>query len=107
VRVPAWQLSGGQQQMLAVGRALMRDPLLTVLDEPTLGLSPAVTRDVLAAARRVAGPQRAVLIADQNAAQILRMADRGVILRRGRVVATGTGSALMNSPALSDALLGG
>jgi len=105
--VPAWQLSGGQQQMLAVGRALMRDPQLTVLDEPTLGLSPAAADSVLAAVRRVAQGQRAVLVADQNAAQILRIADRGVVLRHGRVLAAGAGTALLSSPALADAFLGG
>ena len=102
----SWQLSGGQQQMLAAGRALMRAPRLAVFDEPTLGLAPAIARDLLAAIRRVAGGSRAVLIADQNAARILPLADRAYVMRRGRIVAAGAGAELINSPALADALLG-
>jgi branched-chain amino acid transport system ATP-binding protein len=104
---PAWQLSGGQQQMLAVGRALMRQPLLTLLDEPTLGLAPGLAREVLWAMRRVIGDTRAVLLADQNAAMVLPVADRAIILRHGRIVAQGRGRDLLQAPGLADALLGG
>jgi branched-chain amino acid transport system ATP-binding protein len=103
----AWQLSGGQQQMLAAGRALMRAPRLAVFDEPTLGLAPATAHDLLTAIRRVAGGSRGVLIADQNAARILPLADRAYVMSRGRITAAGAGAELMNSPALADALLGG
>jgi branched-chain amino acid transport system ATP-binding protein len=105
--VPAWQLSGGQQQMLALGRALVRDPQLLVLDEPTLGLAPAIVQDVLGAARRAATGPRAVLIADQNAAAVLPAADRGVVMQGGRVAIDGKAAELLTNPALADAFLGG
>jgi branched-chain amino acid transport system ATP-binding protein len=104
---PAWQLSGGQQQMLAIGRALMRDPRLVILDEPTLGLAPALVRDVLALLRRIAAGQRAVLIADQNAAATLAVADRALVLRGGRTALQGRAASLRDAPALADAFLGG
>jgi branched-chain amino acid transport system ATP-binding protein len=104
---PAWQLSGGQQQMLAVGRALIRDPLLVLLDEPTLGLAPGLARDVLRAMRRVASKTRAVLIADQNAAMALPAADRAIVLRHGRIAAHGRAADLLRAPDLADSLLGG
>jgi branched-chain amino acid transport system ATP-binding protein len=95
---PAWQLSGGQQQMLAVGRALMRQPRLLLLDEPTLGLAPAIIDEVLAAARRHASGPRAVLLADQNATTVLPKADRAYAMQGGRIVNSGnapTDQALM------------
>jgi branched-chain amino acid transport system ATP-binding protein len=104
---PAWQLSGGQQQMLAVGRALMRDPRLVILDEPTLGLAPALVRDVLATLRRIAAEGRAVLIADQNAAAVLSAADRAFVLQGGRIALQGRAAALRDAPSLADAFLGG
>jgi branched-chain amino acid transport system ATP-binding protein len=104
---PAWQLSGGQQQMLAIGRALMRDPRLVILDEPTLGLAPTLVRDVLATLRGVATAGRAVLIADQNAAAVLAAADRAFVLQRGRITLQGRAAELRDAPALADAFLGG
>jgi branched-chain amino acid transport system ATP-binding protein len=104
---PAWQLSGGQQQMLAIGRALMRDPRLVILDEPTLGLAPALVRDVLAMLRRIAAGKRAVLIADQNAAAVLAVADRAFVLQGGRITLRGRAADLRDAPALADAFLGG
>ncbi len=81
-----WRLSGGQQQMLSIGRALMADPALLLMDEPSLGLAPLVARDVFAALREIAGRGTAILLAEQNARSALSVASRGIVLRRGRVV---------------------
>ncbi len=89
IDVPAWKLSGGLQQMIAIGRALMADPLLLMLDEPSIGLAPAVLRDVLARLRAIAGRGTAVLLAEQNAAAALAVADRVYVLDRGKVMAAG------------------
>ncbi|MFQ5974238.1 MAG: ABC transporter ATP-binding protein [Alphaproteobacteria bacterium] len=85
----AWRLSGGQQQMLSIGRALMSRPRLVLMDEPSLGLSPAVARDVFAALSRITRTGTAILLAEQNVHWALRLAGRGVVLRRGRIVARG------------------
>ncbi len=102
----AWRLSGGQQQMLAVGRALMGRPRLLLLDEPSLGLSPKLAGEVFAAVRAVAGGGTAVLVAEQSAARALSVAGRVVLLRLGRVVHDGPADALP-ADALRDAFLGG
>ena len=81
-----WQLSGGEQQMLAVGRALMARPRLLLLDEPSLGLSPRLAGELLARLRAIANEGTAVLLAEQNAAPALAIADRAYVLQLGRVV---------------------
>ncbi|BBK40848.1 ABC transporter ATP-binding protein [Allostella vacuolata] len=96
-RTLAWQLSGGQQQMLSIGRALMNLPRLLLLDEPTLGLAPNVVFDLLERLTWIAGSGTAVLIAEQNAA-VLSVADRGCVLRVGRMVLEAPGRELMNDP---------
>jgi branched-chain amino acid transport system ATP-binding protein len=93
--------------MLAIGRAMMRDPALLIPDEPTLGLAPAIVEDVLATVRSVAGGARAVLIADQNAAMVLPAADRAYLLQGGKAVAHGPAAALLADPALEQAMFGG
>ena len=83
-RDTAWRLSGGQQQMLAIGRALMGGPRLLLLDEPSLGLSPRLAGEVFAPVSAIAATGTAVLIAEQSPARALAVAGRAVLLRRGR-----------------------
>ncbi|KAA0682667.1 ABC transporter ATP-binding protein [Azospirillum brasilense] len=102
----AWRLSGGQQQMLAVGRALMGRPRVLLLDEPSLGLSPKLAGEVFAAVRAIAAAGTAVLVAEQSAARALSAAGRVVLLRLGRAVHDGPVETLP-AEALRDAFLGG
>lgn len=102
----AWRLSGGQQQMLAVGRALMGRPRVLLLDEPSLGLSPKLAGEVFAAVRAIAVTGTAVLLAEQSAARALSAAGRVVLLRLGRAVHDGPVENLPTD-ALRDAFLGG
>ncbi|PNQ96843.1 ABC transporter ATP-binding protein [Azospirillum argentinense] len=102
----AWRLSGGQQQMLAVGRALMGRPRVLLLDEPSLGLSPKLAGEVFAAVRAIAATGTAVLVAEQSAARALSAAGRVVLLRLGRAVHDGPVDTLP-ADAVRDAFLGG
>ena len=104
---PAWQLSGGQQQMLAIGRSLMDAPRLLLLDEPSLGLSPRLTDEVLGRIPGIAAGGTAVLLAEQNAAKALRLCSRAVVLNLGRVTAEGPAAALAASDTVRAAFLGG
>jgi branched-chain amino acid transport system ATP-binding protein len=104
---PAWQLSGGQQQMLAIGRALMNNPRLLLLDEPSLGLGPRLVTSLFAQIRRIAKSGTAVILAEQNVAQAAAVCDRGYVLQLGRVVHEGPAHALAADPALRNAFLGG
>ena len=105
-----WQmagtLSGGEQQMLAVGRALMARPKLMMMDEPSLGLAPLVVRDIFAIIRRVAQEGITVLLIEQNASAALRAAQYGYVLEVGHVVLEGTGEELLANPQVRDAYLG-
>ncbi len=102
----AGQLSGGEQQMLAMGRALMTEPKVLLLDEPSLGLSPRLTALVLTRLRDIAARGTAVLFAEQNAANALAVADRAYLLRLGRIVREGPAAELRADPAVKQAFLG-
>ena len=107
-----WQrggtLSGGEQQMLAIGRALMSKPKLLLLDEPSLGLAPLVVKQIFDAIRLLnAETGLTVLLVEQNANQALRLAHRGYVLVNGRITMEGQGRALLARPEIRDAYLGG
>ena len=106
-RSAAWQLSGGQQQMLAIGRSLMDAPRLLLLDEPSLGLSPRLIEAVLGRIPTIVATGTSVLLAEQNAAKALQVCSRAVVLRLGRVTAEGPAALLAAGGELRTAFLGG
>ncbi len=99
-------LSGGQQQMLAIGRALMARPKLLLLDEPSLGLSPILVDQILDAITSLKGQGITVLLVEQNASAALAIADRGYVLETGKIVHSGAGRALLADPSIKAAYLG-
>ena len=103
----AGTMSGGEQQMLAVGRALMGKPRLLMLDEPSLGLAPRMIDDLLAIVRRVHADGVTVLLVEQNVAKALAIADDAYVIERGRVVLRGSAAAMLESDQVRSAYLGG
>ena len=99
-------LSGGQQQMLAIGRALMGKPRLLLLDEPSLGLSPLLVDQILAAIVSLKADGITMLLVEQNANAALEIADRAYVMETGRIVSTGEGSVLLSDPKVKAAYLG-
>ncbi|MBS7548899.1 ABC transporter ATP-binding protein [Dietzia massiliensis] len=105
-RQPAGSLSGGQQQMVAIGRALMSDPKMLILDEPSMGLAPLVTQQVFDAIVGINKEGIGVVLAEQNAKSALKVASTGYVLAEGRVVLSGAAGELASDPAVQQAYLG-
>ena len=102
----AGTLSGGEQQMLAIGRGLMSLPKLQMFDEPSLGLAPLLVREVFNTIRKINGEGTTILIVEQNVRQTLLVADRGYVLETGRITQRGTGPSLLNDEHVKTAYLG-
>ena len=102
----AGTLSGGEQQMCAIGRALMSGPKLLLLDEPSAGLAPVVVQSIFETVRRMSAEGYTVLIVEQNIRQVLKVASRGYLLETGRIRAAGTAAELLETEAIKKAYLG-
>jgi branched-chain amino acid transport system ATP-binding protein len=100
-------MSGGQQQMLAIARALMSRPKLLLLDEPSMGLAPIVVADIFKVIKQINAEGTTVLIVEQNVKQALKVADYGYVLEAGQIVLAGTGESLLNDDRVKEAYLGG
>ena len=103
----AGTMSGGEQQMLAIGRALMSKPQLLLLDEPSLGLAPIIIQQIFDIIEQLRKDGVTVFLVEQNANQALKLADRAYVLENGRIVMQGTGADLLVDPKVRDAYLGG
>ena len=102
----AGTLSGGEQQMLAIGRALVARPRLLLLDEPSLGLAPKFITRIFLTLRELQKEGKTILLVEQNARQALQVADRGYVMERGRIVLSGSGQELLNMPEVQQTYLG-
>jgi len=105
-RQTAGTLSGGQQQMLAIGRALMTQPKLLLLDEPSMGLAPRLVAEIFAVIRSLKATATTILLVDQNARAALAIADRAYVLEVGRIALSGRGEELLDNPRVQQAYLG-
>ncbi len=103
---PAGTLSGGQQQMLAIGRALMAEPTLLLLDEPSMGLAPRLVAEIFAQVAALKARGTTILLVDQSARAALAIADRGYVMEAGRMVLEGTARELLDDPRVQQAYLG-
>ncbi len=102
----AGNLSGGEQQMLAIGRALMAKPRLLLLDEPSMGLAPIIVQDIFRTLREINRSGLTIFLVEQNVRQALRIADRAYVLETGRIVLEGSGRELLGDPKVQQAYLG-
>ena len=106
IRQPAGTLSGGEQQMLAIGRGIMAEPVLLILDEPSLGLSPLLVEELFTLIAQLRADGLAILLVEQNVVQSLDLADRGYVMENGACVLSGPSATLRNDPDLRRAYLG-
>lgn len=102
----AGTLSGGEQEMLAIGRALMARPKLCIFDEPSLGLAPKIVQEVEATIARIKQTGKTILLVEQNSSMALRLADRAYLFEAGEIVLSGTGAELQSHPEVAKAYLG-
>lgn len=102
----AGTLSGGERRMLAIGRALMSNPELILIDEPSIGLAPKIVNDIFAIISQLNAEGYAILLSEQNAYKALKASHRGYVLETGRVVLEGASADLLNNPAIKEAYLG-
>ena len=103
----AGNLSGGEQQMLAIGRALLARPRLLLLDEPSMGLAPIIVQDIFRKLREINAEGLTIFLVEQNVRQALKIAQHGYVLENGRIVLDGSGAALLNDPKVLAAYMGG
>ena len=103
---PAGTLSGGEQQMLAIGRALMARPRLLLLDEPSLGLAPMIITEIFRMLRELRDEGHTIFLVEQNARRALQLADRGYVLERGKIVLEGSGADILDDPEIQRTYLG-
>ena len=103
----AGNLSGGEQQMLAIGRALLAKPRLLLLDEPSMGLAPIIVQDIFRTLREINGDGLTIFLVEQNVRQALKIARHGYVLESGKIVLDGSGPALLNDPKVLAAYMGG
>ena len=103
---PGGTLSGGEQQMLAIGRALMSRPRILLLDEPSMGLAPILVQQIFQIIREINAQGTTILLVEQNAQAALQVADRGYVLETGNIVLSGAAGDLLTNPQVAEAYLG-